>query len=345
MTFPEVVGRAARGISATLARLRVDPYIAAILCTVGIAAMCPARGVTANFLDRAGTVAIVVLFFFYGARLSTAEALRGLRHWRLHAAITTVTFAVFPLLAVACAPLAPAVLREPLYAGIVFLCVLPSTVQSSITLTSIARGNEAGAICSASLSSVLGVVLTPVLAAALMSAGGGGFSLGSVGDITVRLLLPFLAGQVAQRWIGDRVRARRRLLSLYDRAVILLVVYTAFSLGVVAGVWRGLAPRELAALALVVAALLAVALAVAALLARAAGFSREDRIAALFCGSQKSLASGLPMASVLFAGAALSTVVLPLMLYHQMQLLVCSWLAQRFAARPAALPEPVRAAA
>jgi sodium/bile acid cotransporter 7 len=324
-----------RTISATLTRLHIDPYIAAILCSVGIAAMFPADGAFAAGLDHAGTVAITLLFFLYGARLRTAEALDGLRHWRLHAAISSVTFLVFPALALACAPLTPALLSEPLYAGVVFLCVLPSTVQTSITLTSIGRGNEAGAICSASLSNLLGVVLTPLLAAALVSAGDGGFSLGTVRDIAVRLLLPFLLGQVAQRWIGDQVRARRRALSRYDRAVILLVVYTAFSRGVVNGVWSDLAPAELGALALVVAALLALALAATGLVSRLGAFSRPDHVAILFCGSQKSLASGLPMATVLFEDARVSTVVLPLMLYHQLQLLVCSWLAQRFAA-----PEP-----
>ncbi|WP_131740361.1 bile acid:sodium symporter family protein [Actinomadura roseirufa] len=332
-----------RAVSAALTRLHVDPYIAAILCTVGIAAMIPARGGAAGVLDGTGTAAITLLFFFYGARLSTSEALSGLRHWRLHLAISSVTFVVFPALGVACSLVSP--LREPLYVGVVFLCVLPSTVQSSITLTSIARGNEAGAICSASLSNLLGVVLTPVLVATLLTAGNGGFSLGSVGDITVRLLLPFLAGQAAQRWIGDHVRARRGLLSLYDRGVILLVVYTAFSQGVTTGVWSGLDPVEFGVLALVIAALLAIALGVAEALSRAGGFSAEDRVAILFCGSQKSLASGLPMATVLFGGAAVSTAVLPLMLYHQLQLLVCSWLAQRFAKRPEPAAEPVRAAA
>ncbi|NDU75843.1 bile acid:sodium symporter [Actinomadura sp. DSM 109109] len=324
-----------RTISAILARLHIDPYIAAILCSVGIAAVFPARGTSAAVLDHVGTISITLLFFLYGARLRTAEALDGLRHWRLHAAISSVTFLVFPALALACAPLAPALLSEPLYAGVVFLCVLPSTVQTSITLTSIGRGNEAGAVCSASLSNLLGVVLTPLLAAALVSAGGGGFSPGSVRDIAVRLLLPFLLGQAAQRRIGDCVRAHRRWLSRYDRAVILLVVYTAFGQGVVHGVWDGLAPRELGVLALVVAALLALALAATALVSRLGGFSRPDHVAILFCGSQKSLASGLPMAAVLFEDARVGTVVLPLMLYHQLQLLVCSWLAHRFAA-----PEP-----
>ncbi|WUH98581.1 bile acid:sodium symporter [Spirillospora sp. NBC_00431] len=321
-----------RIISTTLTRLHIDPYIAAILCSVGIAAMLPADGGFAAVLDHAGAVAVTLLFFLYGARLRTAETLRGLGHWRLHTVILSVTFLIFPLLAIGCSPLAPGLLTEHLYHGVVFLCVLPSTVQTSITLTSIARGNEAGAICSASLSNVLGVVLTPLLATALISAESGGISLGSVRDIALRILLPFLLGQVAQRRIGDFVRARRRALSRYDRAVILLMVYTAFSQGVVDDIWDGLAPAELAVLALVIMALLAVTLTLAALLARIFGFSRADRVTMLFCGSQKSLASGLPMATVLFAGASVSTMILPLMLYHQLQLLVCSWLAQRFAA-------------
>ncbi|MBT2210481.1 bile acid:sodium symporter family protein [Actinomadura sp. NEAU-AAG7] len=323
-----------------LTRLHIDPYIAAILCTVGIAAVFPAGGDASRVLHHAGTVAITLLFFFYGARLSTGEALRGLRHWRLHAAISSVTFAVFPVLGIACSLF----LDDPLSTGVVFLCVLPSTVQSSITLTSIAGGNEAGAICSASLSNLVGVVLTPLMAAALISVEGG-FSLGSIGDITLRLLLPFLLGQAAQRWIGDQVRARRKPLSLYDRGVILLVVYTAFSQGVASGVWDELAPPELGVLALVTVGLLAVALGAAGLLSRLAKFNDADRIAVLFCGSQKSLASGLPMATVLFAEASVSTAVLPLMLYHQFQLLVCSWLAQRYATRPAHAREPAEATA
>ncbi|GAA4228278.1 bile acid:sodium symporter [Actinomadura meridiana] len=332
-----------RIISATLTRVHVEPYIAAILCTVGIAAMFPADGVFATVLDHAGTAAITLLFFLYGARLRTAETLRGFGHWRLHAAILSVSFLVFPALALSCAPLVPGLLSEPLYQGVLFLGVLPSTVQTSITLTSIAGGNEAGAICGASLSNLLGVVLTPLLATALISVGNGGFSLDSVRDIALRLLLPFLLGQCAQRWIGDFVRARRRALSRYDRSVILLMVYTAFSHGVVTHVWAGFAPAELCFLALVIAALLAVSLTVTALLSRIGGFSRADRVTMLFCGSQKSLASGLPMATVLFAGASVSTIVLPLMLYHQFQLLVCTWLAQRFAAAHVGEPAPATA--
>lgn len=332
-----------RLVSAALARLRLDPYIAAILLTVGIAALIPCRGGTATVLDQAVAVAITLVFFLYGVKVPTRQALESLRHWRLHLVIVLLTFGVFPVLALAGLLLVPSVLDPRLYGGVAFLCVLPSTVQSSITLTAIARGNEAAAICGASLSSMLGVVLTPLLAAALISAEGGGVSARSIGDIMLRLLLPFVLGQLAQRWIGPRVRARSKQLSLFDRGVILMVIYTAFSQGIVTGVWRRLEPERFAPLLAVIAILLAVALGAAHLLSRR--FSGPDRVAILFCGSQKSLASGLPMASVLFADSAVGLMVLPLMLYHQLQLLVCSWLAQRFAGRADPATEPAVATA
>jgi solute carrier family 10 (sodium/bile acid cotransporter), member 7 len=330
-----------RFVSRVLARLRLDPYIAAILLTVGVATLIPCRGRAATALDQVVTVAIAVVFFLYGVKVPTGQAVQSLRHWRLHLVTVLLTFVAFPVLALAGWLLVPSVLDPRLYAGVVFLCVLPSTVQSSVALTAIARGNEAAAICSASLSSLLGVVLTPVLTAVLISAEGAGLSGKSLGDIALRLLLPFLLGQVAQRRIGRRVRAHTRQLSLLDRGVILLMVYLAFSRGLVTGVWHRLEPAKFVPLLIVIAALLAVALGGAASLSRAFGFTRDDRVTVLFCGSQKSLAMGLPMATVIFAEDTVGLMILPLMLYHQLQLLVCSWLARRFGTTPNHIvPEP-----
>jgi solute carrier family 10 (sodium/bile acid cotransporter), member 7 len=314
-------------------RLRIDPYIAGILLTVATATVIPCHGRTAAVLNQVMAVAITVVFFLYGVKVPTGQAVNSLRHWRLHMVTVVFTFGVFPVLALAGSLLVPAVLDPRLYGGVAFLCVLPSTVQSSITLTSIARGNEAATICSASLSSLLGVVLTPLLAALLISAGGPGLSWSSLADITVRLLLPFLLGQLTQRWIGRAVRARSKQLAVLDRGVILLMVYLAFSRGITTGVWHRLRPADLAPLLLVIAVLLAVALAGTHMASRTFGFSHGDHVTVLFCGSQKSLAMGLPMATVLFADRVVALMVLPLMLYHQLQLLVCSWLAQRYGAR------------
>jgi len=313
-----------------MSRLRLDPYILALVATVGVASLLPARGIYATGLGHLTTVAIGLLFFLYGARLSTREALDGLRHWRLHTLVLACTFVLFPVLGLLCRLLVPTVLTPELWTGLMFLCCLPSTVQSSIAFTSIARGNVAAAICGASFSNLIGIVLTPVLVTVFIVNGSGGVSLDSIRDILLQLLAPFVAGQVLRRWLTGLFTRHKKVLGYVDRGSILLVVYAAFSEGVVAGIWGRLSIANLGLLLAVNAALLAFVLVSTTVLARRLGFGRADAIAIVFCGSKKSLASGLPMASVLFPAGAVGLVVLPLMLFHQMQLMVCAWLARRY---------------
>ncbi|GAA1917294.1 bile acid:sodium symporter [Streptomyces sodiiphilus] len=310
----------------------IDPYILLLLAVVGLAALLPARGAAADAAQGAATGAIALLFFLYGARLSTAEALAGLRHWRLHLTIVACTFAVFPLLGLAARGLVPWLLPPELYAGLLFLCLVPSTVQSSIAMTSIARGNVAAAIAAGSFSSLLGILLTPLLTAALIG-GTGIFSPDALLRIGAQLALPFALGQLLRRWVGGFVTRHRAVLSLVDRGSILIVVYAAFSQGVTAGIWSQVSWQRLVALTGVAAVLLAVMLVLTHYGAVKFGFDRGDRIAIVFAGSNKSLAAGLPMASVLF-GAQAAMAVLPLMIYHQLQLVVCAVLARRMAREP-----------
>ncbi|MBZ6226169.1 bile acid:sodium symporter family protein [Streptomyces olivaceus] len=318
-------------------RLPIDPYILLLLGTVALAALLPARGAGADVASGASTGAIAFLFFLYGARLSTREAMDGLRHWRLHVTVLACTFVVFPLLGLASRGLVPVLLTDPLFQGLLFLTLVPSTIQSSIAFTSVARGNVPAAICAGSFSSLVGIVLTPLLAAALLGGSGGGFSTDSVVEIVLQLLVPFVAGQVLRRWIGGFVVRHKKVLGLVDRGSILLVVYTAFSEGMVRGVWHQVSPARLAGLLAVEAVLLAVMLVLTWYGAKGLGFGRADRIAIQFAGSKKSLAAGLPMASVLF-GAQASLAVLPLMLFHQMQLMVCAVIAKRRARDPETVP-------
>ncbi|MFE4632420.1 bile acid:sodium symporter family protein [Streptomyces sp. NPDC056773] len=324
-------------------RLPVDPFIMGLLATVGLAALLPARGAAASVAEAASTAAVALLFFLYGARLSTREALDGMRHWRLHLTVLASTFLLFPLLGLAAHALVPAVLTPPLYSGLLFLCLVPSTIQSSIAFTSIARGNVPAAICAGSFSSLIGIFLTPLLAAGLLGGSAGGFSLDSLLKIVLQLLLPFLLGQALRPWIGGFLVRNKKVLGYVDRGSILLVVYTAFSAGMVAGIWRQVSLPRLGGLMVVEALLLAVMLLVTWYGAKRLGFTREDRIAIQFAGSKKSLAAGLPMASVLF-GAQASLAVLPLMLFHQMQLMVCAVLARRRARDPLTTPQDTRAA-
>ncbi|QXE33925.1 bile acid:sodium symporter [Streptomyces sp. GMY02] len=318
-------------------RLPVDPFVLALLMTVGLAALLPASGRAAGVAGGATTGAVALLFFLYGARLSTREVADGLRHWRLHATVLACTFVLFPLLGLAARGLVPYLLTPQLYTGVLFLCLVASTMQSSVAFTAMARGNVPAAICAGSFSSLAGIVITPLLAALLIGGGGGGggggISAGSVAGIVAQLLLPFLAGQLLRRRVSGFVVRHRRLLGSVDRGSILLVVYTAFSEGMTAGVWHRVTPKDLASLLLVEAALLAAMLTLSWYGAKRLGFGRADGIAIQFAGSKKSLASGLPIASVLF-GPQASLAVLPLMLFHQLQIMVCALLARRAAARP-----------
>jgi sodium/bile acid cotransporter 7 len=226
-------------------------------------------------------------------------------------------------------------LPHDLLVGIVYLSLLPSTVQSSIAFTSIARGNVPAALCSASVSNLVGVVLTPLLVALVLPAAGAGFSAQALGDIALQILLPFILGQIARPWVGEWLLRHRALTSVVDRGSVLLVVYAAFSAGMVAGIWTQLSVTDLIVLIVLNMVLLGIVLFVTTALSRRLRFSKEDEIAIVFCGSKKSMAAGIPMATILFSGHAVGLVVLPLMLFHQIQLFVCAVLARRYAARPA----------
>ncbi|MGX7760837.1 bile acid:sodium symporter family protein [Streptomyces angustmyceticus] len=324
--------------------LPVDGYVLALVGTVALAAVLPARGPAATVAEGTSTGAVALLFFLYGARLSTREAMAGLRHWRLHLTVLACTFVLFPVLGLAARALVPAVLPPALYTGLLFLCLVPSTIQSSIAFTSLARGNVAAAICAGSFSSLVGIVVTPLLAGLVLHGSGGGFSADALLSIVCQLLVPFAAGQLLRRWVGGFLVRHKEALGTVDRGSILLVVYTAFSAGMVEGIWHQVSAPRLLGLLGVEAVLLAVMLTTTSYGAKRLGFPREDRIAITFAGSKKSLAAGLPMASVLF-GAQAGLAVLPLMLFHQMQLMVCAVLAKRYAATARQAVEPTAAAA
>lgn len=314
-----------------LRRLLPDPYILAVLSMVALASILPARGGFATLVDIAATAAIVLLFFLHGAKLPREAVIEGIRHWRLHLTILGSTFLLFPLVGLALATAFPGLLSAPLWTGVLFLCALPSTVQSSIAFTSMARGNVAGAIASASASNLLGIALTPAIIGLLAEAHGAAVPLSGVGRILLQLLLPFLAGHMLRPWIGKWVTRNRRLIGFTDRGTILLAVYSAFSAAVVGGIWSRLAPGTFAMLFAVCAVILAIILFATSRLGLLLGFAREDRIAILFCGSKKSIVTGVPMARVLFAGADMGVILLPVMIFHQMQLMACAWIARRYA--------------
>ena len=324
-------------------RFLPDNFTLALLGTVALASVLPASGAAAQALEATTVAAVALLFFLHGAKLSRDAIVAGLSHWRLHLVVVGTTFVLFPLLGWALRPVLLPLVTPQLYTGVLYLCVLPATVQSAIAFTAVARGNMPAAICSASASTLLGIVITPMLVGLLLpeaqaqahGAAAQHGTLANIGRIMLQLLVPFVAGHLLRPWIGGFVQRRAAVLKVVDQGSILLVVYTAFSAAVVQGLWRQLPWPALLGLVVVCAVLLALALSLTTWAARRMGFSTEDEITLVFCGSKKSLASGVPMAKVLFASHAVGAIVLPLMVFHQMQLMVCAVLAQHYARRTA----------
>ncbi len=327
-------------------RLRslLDPFVVALLATVLIASILPARGVFAGLFAGLANAAIIALFFLHGAKLSREAIVAGASNWRLHAAVFAATFVVFPVLGYGVSHLP--YLTPALAAGLLFLTLLPSTVQSSIAFTAIAGGNVAAAVCSASFSNLVGILVTPMLVALTMGAGSSAAqSWHSVESIALQLLLPFLLGHMLRPVIGGFVARHKPLTTIVDRRSILLVVYSAFGEAVVQGLWHRLSPGSLAMIFVACGAILAAILVLTWLAGRVLGFDRADAIVLQFCGSKKSLASGVPMAGILFSPAQAGVVILPLMIFHQLQLFACAIIARHYARNDGAVIRTVGATA
>lgn len=324
-----------------LKKLSIDWYIAAIVGMVVLASILPARGEAAHAVSLATKISIGLVFFLHGAKLSREAVIAGLLHWRLHGLVLATTFIAWPLMGLGAAALPSWIVPTALAPGLIYLACLPSTIQSAIGFTSIGRGNVAAAVCGASVSNLLGVFVTPLLVGLLLHSEGGGLSMGSLQAILLQLLAPFVAGQLLRPWILGFLQKYAKPLSYADRGSILLVVYNAFSGAVVAGIWSKVSGLDLVRVIVVCLVMLALSLGLMIWIARVRGFSKEDEIAIAFAGCNKSLAAGAPMAGVLFPAATVGFVLLPVMLYHQFQLMLCAALAQRYAKRPLQEPEHV----
>jgi sodium/bile acid cotransporter 7 len=320
---------------------KFDPFILALLAAAALGFLLPATGHGELALSYLTKAAIALLFFLQGVRLQREAVISGLTHWRLQVLTLACTFVLFPVMGVVLHASAKGLLDESLWLGVLYLCALPSTIQSSIAFTSIARGNVAAAICAATASNLLGIVLTPLLVAALLNlhSGGTGSPFEQIQSIVLQLLAPFIAGQIASRWLRPWAMRHAKLLTFTDRGSIILVVYGAFSAAVHAGAWSGMSWLDIAKIVFISVLLLAVALLFTRFASRAANFSREDQIAVIFCGSKKSLATGVPMANILFPAATVGLVILPVMVFHQIHLMVCAALARRFALTHSRAPE------
>ena len=315
-----------------LSLLLPDKFILVLLGTVAAATLLPAQGTALDWLGTISTAAIVALFFTHGARLSRSAVLGGFGRIGLHIAIVTTTFLVFPLIGLALTHLAGPLIGDAFRPGVLFLCALPTTVASSIAMVSIARGNVAASVIAAALSSMLGVVLTPLMFAALLSTAGAPIDLSGIGKVILILALPFAIGQLCRPLAGAWIEGHPGISRTLDRATILLALYVALSAAVGSGLFDDIPALDFALLLAAMLFLLAIVIGAAVVGGRLLGFDYGDRTALLFAAVQKSVISGTPMARILFPGAQAGLIILPLLVYYVPMLTITAIFASRMGA-------------
>lgn len=313
-----------------LKRYMPDTFVLVLVVVIGFSSLFPAKGRALDTASLLSSCAIFLLFFFHGLRLARQDVWVGLKHWRLQCAILFFSFGALPLAGLSLFALFPGLLSSSLWLGVIFLCALPSTVQAAISSSSLAGGNVAASVIAAAVSNLSGVVLTPLIFAAIAHVSGDYIGLSTITNIATLLLLPFILGQVAQHWLNRWAERNRVWMGRMDRFTIMLTVYVTFSSAVNEGLWNRIDMKSLATLFAVIIALQSFAFSGAWWLGRAIGMSRADQITLLFSGTHKTLATGAPMARILFPAAQAGLIIIPLMLYHQLQLIMSAWLAARF---------------
>ncbi|ELG2044378.1 bile acid:sodium symporter [Vibrio fluvialis] len=318
-----------------LAKLKKEWFLVGMVVAIALATVTSELGRSGGVihLEQLTGIGIAIVFFLHGLGLSPQAIKAGLTNWRLHVYIQMATFVVYPILWVIFGEAFLAYMPSALAFGFCYLLVLPSTISSSVAMTSVGKGNVPGAIFNASLSSILGVFITPLLIQLFMGFEGVQLDLlDSVISISKLLLLPMIAGQIMRPYLVAWVDRHKAVVNKVDKYVILLIVYNAFCDSVVNGIWSEFSVGLLATSIVICTVILLVMVHLIQWGARRTKFTLPDEVAAVFCGTKKTLAAGIPMAKVIFgADPSLGMILLPIMLYHPIQIFYCAVLANRYA--------------
>ncbi|PPI86703.1 bile acid:sodium symporter family protein [Candidatus Pantoea edessiphila] len=312
--------------------LKFDSMLFKIIITVVLASFIPLKGIFITLFKYLTGISIAILFFMHGAKLSHKKIILGSNNWKLHIWIMCSTFIIFPFLGLILVWYDPLSVSSEINNGFLYLCSMPATVQSAIAFTSIAEGNVAASICSASASSLLGIFISPLIINLILGLHINIINIDKeiqqIAKIILQLFIPFLLGHISRYWISQWIDQNSNLINKIDQISILFVVYSAFSKAVTNGIWCQVSAFTILWIAIQCTILLFFVLMINYFAAKLLNFNRQDEIVVLFCGSKKSLANGIPMANVLFPTSTVGIIILPLMIFHQVQLMVCSYIAQ-----------------
>ncbi len=322
---------------AFIKRFGLDGFILALMSMILLAYFFPHLGSKDSPvpLSAIANYGVSLIFFFYGLRLSPQKLLAGIANWRLHLLIHSATFLVFPLLVIAARLLIGNVINDLIWLGIFFLACLPSTVSSSVVMVSIARGNIPAAIFNASISTLIGVFITPLWMGIFMNSSTQSLDLlPIILKLTLQVLLPVILGILLHSKCGAFAERHRKQLRYFDQSIILLIVFTAFCESFAQRMFQGYSLLFLILLGVALCVLFYLVYGIIYLTSKLLKFNREDKITAMFCGSKKSLVHGTVMSKILFAHSPyIGIILLPIMMYHALQLIMVSIIAQRMARR------------
>lgn len=318
----------------TLKTMGIDGFLMAIISVIIAAYFFPQPGIATKpvSLEKIGAYGMSLIFFFYGLKLNMQRIVAALRNWRVHIVIQLTTFIIFPLIAILVKPLFPEQ-HFILWLGIFYLCVLPSTVSSSVVMVSIADGNIPSAIFNASISTLLGVFITPLWMMPYLTSGNNDFSAADIiFKLMLQVLVPVMLGLLLNKYWAVYAEKYKKQLRYFDQSIIVLIIYTSFCHSFYNHAFSGFSISLLIELLIGLTAFFFIMFFLVRVISRSLRFNNKDTITVLFCGSKKSLVHGTVMSKVLFpASASVSVILLPLMLYHALQLIFASIIAQKIA--------------
>lgn len=318
-------------------KFRIDNFVIAIIAVIGLAYLQPNWGAKSSPVpfDLIGSIGISLIFFFYGLRLSPEKIRYGLRNWKLHVMVQVSTFVIFPLTVLLFRPIAFTEQGYNLWLSFLFLAALPSTVSSAVVMVSIAKGNIPAAIFNASISGLIGIVITPLWMGFFLQHSANDYSLSSIYlKLATEILLPVVIGVLLQRRLGKYALKWNRYLSTFDKSVVLLIIYKSFAESFDKQVFSSVNGFVLLLIFGATTGLFFAIYFLTGYLSKLLGFNQEDRITAQFCGTKKSLIHGTVFSKILFPNSvSLGIILLPLMIFHALQIFIVSIIASKLGQR------------
>ncbi len=317
--------------------MKIDKFVLAIIIIVLLAYLFPQLGAKESNipLDLIGSIGIALIFFFYGLKLHPDKIKNGLKNWKLHILVQLATFLLFPILVLLFKPFITSNNQEMIWLSFLFLAALPSTVSSSVVMVSIANGNISAAIFNASISGLIGIVITPLWMGLFLQQTTTEFDLGTIYiKLATEILLPVILGIILQRYLGKYAAKYNKQLTIFDKSIILLVIYKSFSESFEEKVFTSVKIMDLILIFTVDMVLFFVVYSLIGFLSRKLQFNKEDQITAQFCGTKKSLVHGTVFSKILFPSTiSIGIILLPLMLFHAFQIFIISILASKLGTR------------